>query len=235
VSASERFAQLGLELHCSNRKLVVRDYASHASGMTLDRAGTQAELRLDGDDLIRLRELCTAVHVETVDHVVIAVDEQYLVGGLFSDGADPTAVGVTDRLSVEILGADVAARVGSHERDEQMHDPVSGRQLVGTVPHFQCHAQIRPLGVVEPDRFAHPDRLEPRDDRTRSGDASKLLDQPLALVPGDRDDFSRYVDVRTVEALRHGAESTARARSVVRSPPHRRTGAPPSRHLGYQA
>jgi hypothetical protein len=93
VSASEKFAQLGLELHCSNRKLVVRDYASHASGMTLDRAGTEAERRLDGDDLIRLRELCTAVHVETVDHVVIAVDEQYLVGGLFSHGADPTAVG----------------------------------------------------------------------------------------------------------------------------------------------
>jgi hypothetical protein len=65
---------LGLELDCSNRKRVARDYVSHASATTLDgNRGDGAERRLDGDDLIRCGELCTAVHVETVDHAVIAV------------------------------------------------------------------------------------------------------------------------------------------------------------------
>lgn len=97
---------LGLELYRVNRKFLVRGHASHASAATLDALeGDEAECRLDGDDLIRCGKLLAAVHMETVDHVLIAVDKQHLVDVLFGHAADHIAVaevrtvGATDPLS----------------------------------------------------------------------------------------------------------------------------------------
>ncbi len=66
------------------------------------------------------------------------------------------------RLAVDEPDADVAAGVGSDERDEQAREPVWQH---GDAPEFQCYAQTRPLVVVEFDRPASP---------TRSGALNRL-------------------------------------------------------------
>jgi hypothetical protein len=92
-------ARLGLELHCSNRKRIALDYASHASATALGRIveGDGAECRLDGDDLTRFGESLAAVHVDTVDRVIVAVDKQHRVDLLFDHGTDPIAVAQIER------------------------------------------------------------------------------------------------------------------------------------------
>jgi hypothetical protein len=95
----------GLELYRVNRKFPVRGHASHASATTLDALeGDEAECRFDGDDLIRCGKLLAAVHMETVDHVLIAVHKQHLVDVLFGHAADHIAVA-----EVRMVGATASA------------------------------------------------------------------------------------------------------------------------------
>ncbi len=99
----------------------------------------------------------------------------------------------------------MAARVGSHEREQQ---PVEPFRYYADAPEFERYAQVRPLLVVEIDGSARPEGLEPLDDRLASGDVSELLEQHVALVPGDLDDLSRYSNLHPVEPVGHGPEST---------------------------
>jgi hypothetical protein len=59
---------------------------------------------------------------------------------------------------------------------------------------------MRALVAIELDRPARPHRLEPRADRDGSGDGAELPEQRVPLVPADLNDFSRYVDLHTVES-----------------------------------
>ena len=81
--------RLRLELDRPDRKLVLRYYLGHASAVTLDRLERdEVERRLDDDDLIRLWELVSAVHVETVDRVRVTGGEQHPVDVRFGHDVD---------------------------------------------------------------------------------------------------------------------------------------------------
>ena len=86
---------LGVELHRSNREGVVLDYARDASEAALGGVveGDGVECRVDGDELILFGEARAAVHVDTVDCALVAVDKQHRVGVLFSHGTDHIAGG----------------------------------------------------------------------------------------------------------------------------------------------
>ena len=143
MSVSEKLARLGLEFHCSNRKLLVRDYVSHTSTTGLGRAGDgdRAERRLDCDDLIRYGERDTAVHVETVDHVLISVDKQHLVGGLFNHDPDHSPVGVSRWLPERRQAIDPTCELFA---DVIMSRVANSRNCV-----FRLHGGIE--GIVDSD------------------------------------------------------------------------------------
>ena len=200
---SHEATSLAVELHRSNRKLVAWNDASHTSATTpdvLDR--DRAERRLDGDHLFRFGELLAAVDV---DHVVVAVGKQHLEDVLSGHAEDDIPAGVRNRLPVHNPGADVAARIGAHERDQQTREPV--RQHADA-PELQRDAQARPLLVAELNGPARSDCVELLNDRVATGDRFKLLEQRVSLVPADFDDLSRDDNLRTVETVRHGREST---------------------------
>jgi hypothetical protein len=110
---------------------------------------------------------------------------------------------VSERL-LEGRCADVAARIGTHESDEQTREPVREH---AHAPEFKRDAQARPLLVVEMDGPARSDRLEPLNDRFALGDGFELLEQNVSLVPGDLDDLSRDIDSHAIEPVRHTMES----------------------------
>jgi hypothetical protein len=110
---------------------------------------------------------------------------------------------VADDLPVEGRSTDLTAGVGSYERDQQTREPVWHH---ADAPEFERDAQARALLVVEMDGSARSDRLELLNDRVATGDGFELLKQRVAFVPGDLDDFSRYVDVDSVESAHFHSE-----------------------------
>jgi hypothetical protein len=141
--------------------------------------------------------------VETVEHVAFSVDKQYLVDALFSHDPDHSAVGASGRLSVYVSGADVAAGVGSYEREQQLREPVWHDT---DAPELERHAQPRPLLVVEMDGAARSDGVELLNDRGATSDGFELLEQSVAIVPVDLDDFSCDVDLDSVESAHFHSE-----------------------------
>ena len=92
----------------------------------------------------------------------------------------------------------MAARIGTHQCDEQTREPV--RQHADA-PEFQRDAQSRPLLVVEMDGPAGSKLRRFLNDRVATCDGFELLEQSVPLVPADLDDLSRYVDLRAVGRL----------------------------------
>jgi hypothetical protein len=116
---------------------------------------------------------------------------------LYAPRGDPASVNA--RL-IEGRCPDVAARVGSHEHDEQTRESVWHPT---DAPQLQRYPQMRSLLVVEMNRPARSDCVELLNDRVATGDGFELLKQRVPLVPADLDDLARYVDLHPVEALGH--------------------------------
>lgn len=111
------------------------------------------------------------------------------------------------------LAAVLASELGtlrlavSHERGVESHDPF--RLDVVSLPVVERGAEARPLLDVELDRPARSYCLEPFANRLRSPGESELREQHVALVPGDRDEFARDVDLDAIETLGHRPEAIA--------------------------
>jgi hypothetical protein len=103
---------------------------------------------------------------------------------------------VNERLGVQI---------GPPKDRVEAGDPLRLQAIAA--PFVQGGSQSRPLLGVEFDRPTRADRLETHANRFRPLGEGELLEQDVALAPGDLDYLAGDVDVHAVEALGHRRES----------------------------
>jgi hypothetical protein len=98
-------------------------------------------------------------------------------------------------------------RNGAHKRSVQTSDPLRLQAVLA--PLVERSAESGSLFGVELDGLARSDRFEPFADRLRALGEGELLEEDVALVPGDLGDLSCDVDVHAIEALGHRREAIA--------------------------
>ncbi len=102
----------------------------------------------------------------------------------------------------------MAARVGSHEREQEALEPVWQHAETRAL---QRHAKYQPLLVVKLGRPARFNCVDERlNDRVAAADRLERPEQRVLLVLADLDDCSCYVDLYALQtaARLHGLEST---------------------------